>query len=348
VSQETMEWLNNNTLIGFTDKRGNAWHYRKADQGVESNHYPGAIPVEDVRRRLFNWKVVEGDVTSKAAVLTPEGVLSFSITDPDRKAMLRPPGALGEDDPGGILGLFKLGFQGHDFDTWLLDEIAKILSQGLDVSSAGLLKMGAIGWVEISVPETITTPEGVTFRPNLLAGTSFDGSLATTYKRTAQNTVCDNTMSVALRSEGEVVRIKHSRYSNLKLAEVRDALALVHTIADDFAAQVAELTNTVVSEGDWSKFLDSFAPLPEEEKGRSRTMAENKRAALNKLWFHDTRVSPWKDTAYGVVQAVNTFTHHEGIVRGADRAERNMERAVTGGVDKLDADTLATLEAVLA
>ncbi|MCT9929819.1 DUF932 domain-containing protein [Planotetraspora sp. A-T 1434] len=58
-------------------------------------------------------------------------------------------------------------------------------------------------------------------------------------------------------------------------------------------------------------------------------------------------MSPWRGTAWGVVQAVNTFTHHEQNVRGADRAERNMLRAVTGGIDELDRGTLRTLSAVL-
>ena len=58
MSRETMLHLNTNTLIGFTDRRGNAWHYRAVLQGAESNHYPGAIPVADVRRRLLNWQAV--------------------------------------------------------------------------------------------------------------------------------------------------------------------------------------------------------------------------------------------------------------------------------------------------
>ncbi len=48
------------------------------------------------------------------------------------------------------------------------------------------------------MPDTITTPEGVAFRPNLLATTSFDGSIATTYKRTVTDTMCDNTRELAL------------------------------------------------------------------------------------------------------------------------------------------------------
>ena len=56
MSAETTEWLNRNVLRGFTNSRGTAWHYSAAHQGDESNHYPGAIPVEDLKRRLFNWE----------------------------------------------------------------------------------------------------------------------------------------------------------------------------------------------------------------------------------------------------------------------------------------------------
>ena len=45
MSKETQEWLNRNVLIGYTERRGNAWHYRASDQGDEPNHYPGAIPL---------------------------------------------------------------------------------------------------------------------------------------------------------------------------------------------------------------------------------------------------------------------------------------------------------------
>lgn len=50
MSAETIDWLNTNTLIGATDERGNAWHYRAVRDGEESNHYPGAIPVEEASR----------------------------------------------------------------------------------------------------------------------------------------------------------------------------------------------------------------------------------------------------------------------------------------------------------
>ncbi len=43
-------------------------------------------------------------------------------------------------------------------------------------------------------------------------------------------------------------------------------------------------------------------------------MAENRREVLQRLYRHDERVAPWAGTAWGVVQAVNTMTHHEAVV----------------------------------
>ena len=59
MSRETLTHLNTQTLIGYTSKRGQAWHYRAEHQGSEPNHYEHAVPVADVRRRLFHWSPVE-------------------------------------------------------------------------------------------------------------------------------------------------------------------------------------------------------------------------------------------------------------------------------------------------
>jgi phage/plasmid-like protein (TIGR03299 family) len=188
----------------------------------------------------------------------------------------------------------------------------------------------------------------VDFRPNLLACTSHDGSLATTFQRVVTNVVCDNTMSAALMETGQRVKVRHSRYSRIRLAEAREALAIVHTITDEFAAQVSQLAATTVTDRQWAAFLDAHAVLPTGASTRTRTSVEKKRTSLERLWRRDARVSPWKNTAWGVVQAVNTWVHHEQTVRGSTRPERNMLRAVDGTTDALDRTTLATLRTVLA
>ena len=348
MSQETIHWLNTQTLQSRA-----VWHTSAQLQKLmdKPTVYDGPIPFEDVRSRLFGWEPLRGDVRSTATIITPDGVETVSMTDEHRVTMMRPPHALYQDDPGAILGVFKSGYKAHPYAKWLLENVAHILDDDLNIYSAGLLRGGAQAWVQITVPDWVTTPEGVVFKPNLLAVTSLDGSLATNYKRTILNAVCDNTMRAALGEAGQAYRVKHSRHSDMKLMEAREALELVHTIKDDFAAEVAELNAWAVTDKEFDDFLATLAPTEQDGKklkGRALTMAESKQTTLRGMWNNDTRVAPWKNTAWGVVQAVNTYTTHVQTVRGKGRDERNMEMAVTGGFEKLDDSTLRTLEVALA
>lgn len=333
MSKETATWLNTQTLIGFTDKRGNAWHYRAEEQGDESNHYPGAIPVADVERRLFNWKAVEGQIT--ATHLSDDGVL---VNDDNRfKAIMR-------SDNGDILGIFKNSYRIHDYDTWLVDNVNTLLDADLQIGSAGLLRNGAQAWVQIEMEETLEV-RGVEFRPFLTAATSHDGSLATTYVTGAQVVVCDNTLSAAVSGADKKIKVRHSVNSMGKLGDARDALGIVYGVADAFTAQVYELTEQKVTDAKFRKFVTAYSN-PENADKRSPQM-DRKADTLLTLWKSDERVHPWKGTAYGVLAAVNTYVHHEQSVRGGgSRAERNMARVVSGEVDKLDQGTLALLAAV--
>jgi phage/plasmid-like protein (TIGR03299 family) len=354
MSNETLQHLNTNTLIGNTDARGHAWHYRAEEQGDETNHYPGPIPVDDVERRLFDWEAV----SRRVAVEVPASIVTMSHVASDGSpacwAVVQDKQAIcrSDDDTGKVMGIFALGYAMHQYREWLLTTVADVLDDDLCVSSAGLLRGGAVAWVEVSVPDSIRTPEGVVFRPNLLATTSFDGSIATTFKRTVTDVVCDNTREAALSEASPTYKVRHSRHSHAQLAPARQALAIVHTIADEFAAELATLCATEVTGGEWEQFLDRHVPLSDARGGKPLTgprlaQAEKKRTALRRLYDHDKRVAPWSGTAHGVLQAVNTYEHHEGVVRGMPRPERNMLRAVTGEIGRRDRLAWQLLSTVL-
>jgi phage/plasmid-like protein (TIGR03299 family) len=342
MSQESSLWLNQNTLIGFEEKRGTAWHYRKADQGTESNHYPGAIPVSEVNRRLFNWSAVSVPMGLELSEVLGTEYPTWKIA-PDYQVICR-------DDTTALFGVFKAGYQIHQYREWLIDNVSRIASQELQVGSAGLLKGGAQAWVSFEMPDNLVTRSGVEFRPNLVACTSHDGSLATTYKRTTTVVVCDNTLAMALGGDGEVFKIKHSQNSlvrGVQVLDARSALDVIHEDADDFAREVDALTQEHVSQREWSLFLEAYVPMA-EAPGRSRTMAENKRESLTRLWNSDERVSPWKNTAWGVLAAANTWFNHEQTFRNSPaRAERNMTNALDGTTSKHDDGVLSTLGKVL-
>lgn len=325
MSQESRTWLSENVLVGMTDKRGQAWHWREGDD----NHYPGAIPVDDVLKRLFHWQAIEEPMYRQNGKIVP-----------GRKLIVH-------SDTDAVMGVFKDGYKPHQFEPWLIDNVSTILSDELVISSAGLLKGGAIGWVEVSVPETTTTPEGVAFRQNLLAVTSFDGSLSTTYNRNSTATVCDNTMHLALMNgRDQQVKIRHSKNSLDKITDVREALAIVHTDSQEFMDEVARLSDIQVDHAKFEEIVDSIIPMPKLEPGKSSrgvTVAEGKRESLWGLWQGDPRVKPWAGTALGAYQAFNTFYQHELTGVGSNRAERNALRAVNGSQAKEDAETLAKI-----
>lgn len=351
MSQETAQWLNTQTLIGNTDQRGQAWHYRADQQGDESNHYPGAIPVDDVLRRLFAWQAVERRVAVEFPAdfdtmthIGDNGEPLRWVNQVDRKAVA-------PNDAELVMGMFKDGYKLHQYPEWLVKNVATILGDTLSISSAGLLKNRAVAWVEVSVPESIKTPEGVEFRPNLLACTSFDGSLSTTYKRTVQLTVCDNTMAAALGERGQTVKVKHSRHSLTRISDVREALAMVHETAETFAKDVTRLVAQPVSSLEFRQVLEALVPIEDDASKRAKSMAMDKRQVLGRLYQWDPRVAPWKGTAFGVIQAFNTWTHHEqgGLPAGSAtsklraRGERNAMRAITGETERNDAEVLKVL-----
>lgn len=186
MSKETAEWLNLNTLIGFTDVRGKAWHHKAELQGDESNHYTGAIPTEDVLRRLFAWEALRMDVQISGVVdnydTGEQDIVEF--TDSSRVAIMH-------SRTQHVFGIFKESFQIHPYDEWLLEKVHSICDDSdLAVASAGLLKAGGQAWCQFETPDTIVTPEGLSFRPFLLAATSLDGSLSSTYQFGAQAVVC--------------------------------------------------------------------------------------------------------------------------------------------------------------
>jgi phage/plasmid-like protein (TIGR03299 family) len=336
VSRETSQWLNTMTLIGFTNRRGNAWHYRVEHQGSEHNHYPEAIPVEHVERRLFNFEFIEAPVfylVNGEYIESSEG----------RKGMLT-------SDTSEDLGSFKSGYQGHNYREWLLENVALILDDAkneLGIGSAGLLRKRGSAWVSIEVPENIVTPEGVEFRPNLTPMTSFDGSLATTFKMHRTDIVCDNTRDMALAETGRVFKAKHTKYSGFKIHDAREALQIVHTMTDDFSREIAELCAWKVDEADFQRTLQVLVPINDELSKAGITKAETKRSELRGLYKDDMRVAPWTGTAFGVLQAYNTWNQHfAGVRKGVPRVIRNYENLLSGKSHSADAEVLGVLRNV--
>lgn len=352
MSAETSQWLNQNTLIGLTAQRGTAWHYRKSDQGDESNHYEGFVPVEDVERRLFSWEpgerkiavVLKGRRTDAVTSYFADGEYWSVVEIPDRKAITR-------DDTEDVLGVFKDGYEPHSYREALLENVGQILSTSggdLGIGSAGLLRNGGQAWVQVQVPESIEVG-GTELLPYMTAATSLDGSMSTVYLVGTDVVVCDNTLSAATLTAKNKIRLRHSRYSQLRLAEARDQLEIMFTATEDMVAAVDQLQNTAVTNEQFAAVRHLVVPKP--EGGVNTTRWDRKQGDLVDLWLKDPRVQPWAGSAWGVLMAFNTYGQHEGTFRKTkqtgSRAEANMVKSIQGTLESDDLKVLAALDKVL-
>jgi len=332
MSAESLEHLNTQVLVGYTEKRGTAWHHRQGLQGTEPNHYTGAIPVDDVKRRLFSWQAV----SMPMHITTPDG---YEIDVPNRQAIVR-------NDTWQVLGVPSKSYQPHQYDEWLLTQVGNLLDDDLQIGSAGILKNGAIGWVQIEMPEN-SVAAGVEYRPHLLATTSFNGEIATLYKRTCTIVVCDNTRNQALREESDQISVRHTSQSHLRLADARTALSIVHTLDADFATEIEHLMAMSVTDRHFDRFMSVLVPSHDGDSLQSQTRAQNIRSTMRDMWQTDDRCAPFRGTGFGALQTVNTWRQHVKPTRsGRSMIERTMMDTLTGQTEIADRQAVEMLMAV--
>jgi phage/plasmid-like protein (TIGR03299 family) len=345
MSRETSQWLNDahNVLIGFSDTDGRAWHWDavvNTETGHGDNHYPGAIPLTAVHDMMSRVNVTAQPVY----VLTDNQPHQI----PNRVAVV-------EDSTNQVFYIGSDGYEPHQYAEWMVQRVNQLVGGSMQIKSAMLLKNRAVAAVSLSIPE-IQTVEGVQYRPYLYATTSHDGTIASLYGRHVQMIVCDNTREMALGEKGQKIKVKHTQNSpKVNLNNHMQALNLVEQTATDFAESVKQLVHTEVSDDTWYAFLDAYSPLPEGQ-GRGRTVAENRRGELEALYFTDPRVTPWAGTAFGVLQATNTYETWSSGTRDTSgtgdkqrsRFEKNMLASLNGTLARQEANASQLLHKVLA
>lgn len=236
----------------------------------------------------------------------------------------------------------------HGYRQWLVSNMSLLTDSEIEIVNYGELDGGRKAYVQIAT-EQVESVAGVDYRPMITATSSMDGSFATGYGRNVQVIVCLNTFQMARNEsarDGMNYRVKATKNSKFEVLKAREALNIMFDDSSAFAELVREQTGQRVSESDFQRFLNLYTPIP-AEKGRAQTMAQNKQSALQELWRSDERVSPWRGTKFGVVQAVNTYETHLSIVRNAERSDRNMLKTMRGEWLDVNAEAERILASVI-
>lgn len=337
MTEETYEWLNENTIMGFGDKHGETWWPRDP---AFNNLYPDAVPFEVAQEFFGRWRPVSVDVFAH----DEDGNL-FGDSDGAQMIYRHQPGSSLHRKR---LGIHENGYQIHDRVKWLLENVSTVLNGGLAIASVIEIKSGKVAAVQVEMPETIEHSSGEKIRPFLAAVTSLDGSLRTTYKEGLTRIQCDNTLRMFFTEKTRFAAFKHSKNSTneFTVQGVREALDLMQKASAEDIRAMEELLATSVDPHQWDTFLNLYIPMPEDD-GSKKTRAENKRNEFQELWTNDDRVAPWSGTAWGVLQTVNTYQTHIATVKKVGRVERQWENFLTDKTAKTDNTAMEMLTAAL-
>lgn len=341
--------------IGNVAGRGRAWWASE----YEELHFDGSIPL-DVAQRLIGWEPLQVPMTyphpvTGAQTLFGEYVPNADATGMDYKGpmvVLRSDTLAPMGSNGGKSNLFS-------YWDWFMNGPKRLLDTSeLNLGFVGTFNGGAQAAVQIELAKTIVEEKtGVSYRPFLYAASSIDGSLAAQYGMAYTRIVCENTFSMATKEaqrDGLFYKVRQTLNRKVDDNAAREALQLVHGMSDDITKELHAMCETTVTDKQWSAFLNAYMPMPEKDPksktgGRAYTTAGNTRDELTKMWNTDTRVAPWRNTVFGVSQAVTTWQQNEAIIRGANgRVARNKLNMISGKSTNVEAQALATLDKVLA
>lgn len=224
------------------------------------------------------------------------------------------------------------------------------LVEGVDlpISKVTVGKGGANCIIEYGTADVIVSDDGVAFTVSMFAKSSVDGSIATTFGYSANILTCLNQLQIGDKvtrgnvTKGKTVqRARHTRFSLPRVDAMRQAFSQIDLIAERQVAVINERTGTVMNPKQIAEFFDRLLPASVAKVGKghgevtknAKTLAEKSRdealACLNNGMWSDLR-----GTLEGLLQAVDTTSRWEGIVRGQTREQKVTQGVLLGTFDK--------------
>lgn len=285
--------------------------------------------------RAFPWDVA-GSATrgnDLDSILESAGLANWNI---ESKALFtsdadRVPGRYGivRNDTGVVLGVVGNRYRVHQNEE-AFAPIEDILdSSDLEVETAGVKNDGQQVFITLKLPEGISIAGEDSHEAKLLAVTSHDGSLATTFAVMIGRLACFNALRPALATPRKF-SIRHTANSAVKITEVREALEITFSYVDEFNELMQRWLDEPVGNHQFDSLVNKMLPIREGlSQGRVEAV-QDRRLALWKL-FEDSDTNTFgRGTKYAAYNALNEYSNWHLPLRGRDangdkRALRTMD-----------------------
>lgn len=147
MSQETYGWLSNMVLAGYAKTRRPWWATMAEQEGHTPHLYDGPVPMADVEELMTSW----------TPEIFPMTVPAFG--NPRQRETVVTHKLVRASDDGSHLGVVGIERPTHTYNDWLVGTVKETVREDeLDISSCGLLKGRAQGWIQLERPPVLSRP----------------------------------------------------------------------------------------------------------------------------------------------------------------------------------------------
>ncbi len=189
--------------------------------------------------------------------------------------------------------------------------------------TAGSLREGRRVFYTVRLPIVSQPIPGDAHENFIVAGTSHDGTLLTSFLETSVRVVCANTFAQAMGGRGQRLAIRHAGDVDTLLDDARDVIALTNANIEAYDAAMTQLAGIAMAEKAASRFLEKMIPHPErisddatDEQAKAYARAMTKVNGIHDRVFdlHSSgkgvREFHTEGTAYGWFNAFTEYTNH--------------------------------------
>lgn len=194
--------------------------------------------------------------------------------------------------------------------------------------TAGALGLGERVWILAKLPGYIRVVGDDVTEKFLLLTNAHDGSGSVKVLFTPIRVVCQNTLNIALRTNGPVSKIRHSAAMGGKIMNVRDELGIISAKFSLFEEAAQKLATVQVTQEAFKSYIARAGLVPEKSES---TRAENIMLEVSALFEGRQKGGRWpgvKGTAWGAFNAVSEYVDFHRATRGGGMSG-DMSRATS-------------------
>jgi len=210
-----------------------------------------------------------------------------------------------------------------------------LLDQGAKFESAGSLWGGKKVWMLAKLEDYNIL--GDRYEDYIFAANSFDGSSGLEAGNSSIRIVCQNTLNLALKTAKRKWSMKHMGLDlKARMTEASQALSLNNNYIKALQEEAEKQSEIKISDDEFIKFCEGLFPLNDDATKRNKDNVLQLRSELQTRYMMADDISKFRNTNWGVIQAVSDMAYHANPLRLSSTFEENRLNQIFDGSKLLD------------